>query len=1028
MDINLPKLTVPLTLDKHPIYKSHKLAMIILSEIIDNEIVKFADNKDVDGLIAKLKTLGKNSSRYMRMGYNHRSASPYIAMDLAHSLSKSFYDKKVDKCGFDKESIKKLGEEGKFFFKSLYDYTDLTESSPEYQYDYEALGDTFNKRMALSLASGIVNVKDLVNVYRMDLSAVITRAFGVGSSRNKNGLEVYNTSYNKANKELKDAFDLMVELKIGEIVTEGDAVGEWLKSLKSLAINRFQDPYTFVAPDVSKISDSDIKSVAKELMSEFDNTNLSKFTRNFTGFLRLSAAAPLTEIWIDKTIEVLFSIAEKGAIEEKSVFMELATNTHTAKKILDIFKKNIIYYKELIESLEISDVDNYMSLSGNRVVDTIVNFLNWIANLQNENKINLKNETFYNYFLAAYKKGFKVSFIAISNLKVLNRLLDLENDDFIERDLFVEFIEWQIENVAKIKDYFINMHENDAVIFNPDSIEFLPEKYISDKLISNYKTNVWPKMTPMTVSESGDSYKSPKMKKAFLDFVSKRLSEMKEFDGFKDTDVMANYRVAILSLAEAKQFNDEVKEIISSGGNVAEDIVKGLSNDPFNIYNFIKNIADRPELIDNLEEDVFINLIKISNIKRSIISIRVKNKLAEITRRVYINDESKIDALLPQLDSFMKPLIIEYLVGAELGLAASKEIFRDDIPIKPYQRLNESRIAEVLKYNRLLPDTKSLNNINSSDDINRTVINFSKKLDKIYATPVEETSEYFERKTVEYDVFNKYRHGRIAPKIIREFNVNLPKQASTFNKYITDNAWVEVMDPVFHGTGSVAASMILRYGFAVISSNDKAVAGRMLGDGIYFSNVIDKVSQYVADTGFTRGLGNKGYIFRMKAALGRPNKDFKSAGVEDSDTISPEWVVFHPEKQLLIYKALEVELVTKDEIDELKKKHNINESTAIEIKTFKEFIKESSSDLYKQATTYTFIDGNIPIGVDRVIPFEDFHAENFGNHIRLETSQLGPMVTIEHNGPISQAFCVRYTEEFMKQKEFKNFLDLLSGL
>ncbi len=1028
MDINLSKLNSPLALDNHPIYKSHRLSMIILSEIIDNEIVKFTDKKDVDGLIAKLKTLGKNSSRYMRMGYNHRAASPYMAMDMAHSLSKSFYEQKVDKCGFNKESIKNLGEEGKFFFKTLYDYTDITESAPEYQYDYEALGDTFNKRMAVALASDIVNVKDLVSVYRMDLSAVITRAFGVGSSRNKNDLEVYYNFYNKASKELKEAFDLIVEFKIGEIVPEGDVVGEWLKSLKSLTINRFQDPYAFMAPDVSEITDSDIKSVAKELISEFNSANLSRFTRNFVGFLRLPAPAPLTEIWINKSLDVLFLMAENVAFEEKSVFMELVTNNRTAKKILGIFKKNISSYKELIESLEIGDVDHYMSLSGNRAIDSIVNFLNWVTDLQNENKIDLKNETFYNYFLASRKKGFKVSFIAISSLRVLNKLLDLENDDFIDHDIFIEFIQWQMENVDKIRNYFIDMHENEAVIFNPESIKFLPEKYISDKLISNYKTNVWPKMSPVAVSESGNLYQSPKMKKAFLDFVAYTLSEMKKYDGLKGTEVVANYRVAILSLADAKQFNDEVKEMISSGENVGFEILRGVSHDPFNLYNFIENIGNRPELIDNLDEDVFINLIKIGNVLESAISLRVKNKLSEIVRKVYINDESKIDNLLPQLAKYFKPIVIEYLVGAELGLAASKEIFRDDVAIKPYQRLNESRIAEVLKYNRLLPDPKLLSNINSSDDINRTVINFSKKLDKIYATPVEETPEYFERKTVEYDAFNKYRHGKIAPKIIREFNVNLPKQVNAFNKYITDNAWVEVMDPVFHGTGSVAASMILRYGFAVISANDKAVAGRMLGDGIYFSNVIDKVSQYVADTGFTRGLGNKGYIFRMKAALGRPNKDFKSAGVEDSDTISPEWAVFHPEKQLLIYKALEVELVTKDEIDELKKKHNINESTAIEIKTFKEFMKESSSDLYKQATTYTFIDGNIPIGVDRVIPFEDFNAENFGSHIRLESSQLGPMVTIEHNGPISQAFCVRYTEEFMKQKEFKNFLDLLSVL
>jgi hypothetical protein len=404
--------------------------------------------------------------------------------------------------------------------------------------------------------------------------------------------------------------------------------------------------------------------------------------------------------------------------------------------------------------------------------------------------------------------------------------------------------------------------------------------------------------------------------------------------------------------------------------------------------------------------------------------VRLRKTLAEFVRKAQINDETKVDALLPVLSVDMRTTVVDYLVGAELASAASKEIFRDDVIIKPFEQLTEKRIVDVLKYNNITPDRSLIKNIKTSNDINKIVINYSKKMSDIKATEIKETPEYFERKTVEYDTFNKSKHGNIGPKIIREFNVNLPTQAEAFNKYIKENSWVDVMDPVFHGTGSVAASMILRYGFAVISSGDAAVVGRLLGDGIYFSTVIDKVSQYVTDSGFTRGLGTKGYIFRMKAALGQPNKDYKTADTS-SGLVSPEWAVYHPEKQLLIYKALEIEIVTKDEINKLKNKYKINENTAVEIQTFKEFIRESQSEMYKNATTYTFVDGNIPIDKNTFIPFEEFNVETFGQHVRIEGSQLGPMITIDHNGPKSQAFCVRYTDEFMNQPELNDFLNLL---
>jgi len=184
-------------------------------------------------------------------------------------------------------------------------------------------------------------------------------------------------------------------------------------------------------------------------------------------------------------------------------------------------------------------------------------------------------------------------------------------------------------------------------------------------------------------------------------------------------------------------------------------------------------------------------------------------------------------------------------------------------------------------------------------------------------------AELLER-SIKLDKHNKYRHGDIAIKVVKEFKVDVPIQAELTAKWDEVHKDDEVMIPVFHGTGSVAASFILRFGFAVIieGGGGVAIAGKMLGNGIYFSNVIDKAAQYASDSSFSRGKGNKGYIFEMRANLGKKGKDYNCAGVDGTDGIrSPEWCVFNPNGQLRIYKAYEIELTDKAEMRDMKGKY-----------------------------------------------------------------------------------------------------------
>jgi hypothetical protein len=308
------------------------------------------------------------------------------------------------------------------------------------------------------------------------------------------------------------------------------------------------------------------------------------------------------------------------------------------------------------------------------------------------------------------------------------------------------------------------------------------------------------------------------------------------------------------------------------------------------------------------------------------------------------------------------------------------------------------------------------------------IISDSGLIQDLKVSKLDKSEEEMDRLTIEYDVFNKYKHGNIGVKFLEEFDVDIEKQNQGQQEFLEYMPDTKVLDPAFHGTGSVAASMILRYGFAVITGNGGAIktTGKMLGDGIYFSNVLDKVAQYTGDEGYTRGVGTVGYIFQMHALLGEEGKDYAAAGLSNDGIISPEWCVFSPNKQLKIYKAFKVEIVDKSYIQNLKEQYKINENI-VKIKAFKEFIKEATEN-YTNATTYIFMDGYIPINKTETVSSLDFNPSKFGNHVRIEPGQTGPLVVISHNHPESESFCVASTQEFMwNADEITKFLNLLTG-
>jgi len=385
----------------------------------------------------------------------------------------------------------------------------------------------------------------------------------------------------------------------------------------------------------------------------------------------------------------------------------------------------------------------------------------------------------------------------------------------------------------------------------------------------------------------------------------------------------------------------------------------------------------------------------------------VLDKMADMLSEV---DRSKTPGLSQQFldacEDRERRLLVKS-IGKNLFFNRYMSEFKDHSKIKIGINLNKKNVSSILNFNNI--SMAKLPNITEKDNIESAKRKVSKvdlglpdeKIEKI-----ELSREQLEDLSIEYDAFNRKKHN-LSLLIEESFKVSIPRQiegrAAWDARMAAEGIESRIMAPVFHGTGSVAAAMILRLGFAVSSLDDTKktgvkVAGRMLGDGVYFSTAIDKVAQYASDGGYGRKLGDYGYIFEMNASLGRHRYDFREAGTgsrfdERRNVISPEWAVFSPNEQLVITKAHKIKRVPHHVIDKLKKKRMLKEgknSTAI--RGFREVIREALGYEEGKMVTFIFADGRIPVG-DKLIDFEDCVGNELGKDVRIEGGQLGAMVT-----------------------------------
>jgi hypothetical protein len=296
---------------------------------------------------------------------------------------------------------------------------------------------------------------------------------------------------------------------------------------------------------------------------------------------------------------------------------------------------------------------------------------------------------------------------------------------------------------------------------------------------------------------------------------------------------------------------------------------------------------------------------------------------------------------------------------------------------------------------------------------------------------IVETDEELERKTAEYIKYYNFQHGNTAIEFLESYDVNMPSKE--LEEFIKKHPTPTVI-PFFHGTGSIGASMILRYGFKILKSTDSSVVGRMLGDGIYISNIIEKSAQYIGDSGFGRKQGTIGYILEGDAYIGEKDIHHKSAGEKNDRIRSPEWVLYDARAQLHIKKAHKVIMTNKNHVKNLAEKYNIDYKNHVKENLYytgyKNLVKEEKNNS-ENLITYIFYDGNCIDINKKIIDFEKF-MEIYGNYKNIIVSygQLGPEVNIITSADILGSVHIPCTSEFIinnPENLFDQYMTILTN-
>jgi hypothetical protein len=411
------------------------------------------------------------------------------------------------------------------------------------------------------------------------------------------------------------------------------------------------------------------------------------------------------------------------------------------------------------------------------------------------------------------------------------------------------------------------------------------------------------------------------------------------------------------------------------------------------------------------------------------------NALPAFSKYVDQNEKAAEKLFLSTSIGMQRRLAAQYLGNKEFALSAAAAVTSSNQPIRPFKALSKKQINDILKYNNVVSvDTlipaKHLKSFATMESYAKEAQKTVKVIEDLAITETGLTTKKLAELSVRmFQTKRAGKHGSNSMIIKRAFDAKVPIQITSMDKFLKEYPNSDIMIPMYHGTSDVAASMILRYGFRIIMSGNKVIktAGKMLGNGIYSAPNYDKSLMYVGDNSSNRAggvVGERGYIFSMKAALGPPinhrdkwNKEnntkggWLAAGVGGDGIRSAEYCLFREHGQYAIVRVYEVEIIDKYAMERLVDSnpltpgkaasldqyisHNLNTlSEGNYTMGFKSFaaLNENTQEDELEYTTYTFINGFIPISHSEFVDFEEFKPKN--KNVTLEPSAYGPSIVV----------------------------------
>ena len=496
----------------------------------------------------------------------------------------------------------------------------------------------------------------------------------------------------------------------------------------------------------------------------------------------------------------------------------------------------------------------------------------------------------------------------------------------------------------------------------------------------------------------------------------------------------------------ARSYINECKSLFrrsSSPEKIAKLLIEEMDSNPQN-YDEPYNFNTIMHLLPKMDKSEIIALIKVAekNKFKSFFSPDIykdTSRRAEKEEFVSIFTGIMNDSIGTEVEDYISD-ILEEMPGGVIGKIRQNLVGINSLveevnkgTIKPFGTIDDKRLKVML----------SMNDINFAAILTADIGRKKKN---------EKWSEYFKRaksdagkggksalgkeRVTEYqgdykqltkiynNSFRSGRHGDTFAKITKTFNSDI--EYPEFQEFRKTNFGDGTITPAFHGTGGIAATMILRYGFKVIKSTDPSVVGRMLGDGIYFSNKLDKALQYIGNSGYGRDYGTKGYIFEMDNTLGNLDTtrgngpDYRVMGLGGDNIRSPEWCVRDPKKQLAVRKVYEVELSSKNHIDRY-----LAESEESML-GFRSYLQERKlMNMKSNVTSFIFRDGQIPIFVEvsegkyevEFLDFEDALSQKLIPAEFIDYSMQGPVVVFDGVDQ-NKTFDIRFADA-MNGEEFK---------